>query len=86
MKNNKNHIYLTLFIKCHNNNSSAVFLDDSCFVKEILLTRFQADAVDDALALTAFQARLDHVKIRRIYAEWHLDLLKNKQIIIHRMI
>ena len=42
---------LTRLIKCHHDDSSAVFENEPCLVKEVLLSLLERDGVDDTLAL-----------------------------------
>ena len=64
--------HLSLLVKCHDDDSCAILLNGSGFLQEVLLTRFEADAVDNALALATSQSCLHHREIGRVDAQWHL--------------
>lgn len=63
---------LPFFIKGHNDDGGTIAMHSFGVSEEGLFSLLQADAVDDALALTAFQTRLDHCKIRRVDTQRHL--------------
>ncbi len=52
--------HLSLLIEGHDHNSSSIAPDCGSSLQELLLSLLQADAVDDALPLTAFEPRLNH--------------------------
>ncbi len=62
---------LALFIKSHDHRCSAIASNQARLVDEVVLAFFQADGVDDALALNAAQARLNHRPFRRVHHHRH---------------
>eukprot|EP00053_Salpingoeca_punica_P018065 m.175524 g.175524 ORF g.175524 m.175524 type:complete len:1311 (+) comp17350_c0_seq2:4566-8498(+) len=63
---------LSLLVKRHDDDGSAVAADDAGLVDELGLALLQADAVDDALALHAAETGFDNLKVGRVDAERHL--------------
>ena len=68
--------YLALFIKGHDDNSSAMALDCGSMLSEGLFTFLHGDGVDDALALAALQACLHYKELGGVNHEGHLADLR----------
>ena len=62
---------LALLVEAHHHDGSAQALHDLGLAQELLLPFLQADAVGDALALQAFQARLDHAELAAVHHHRH---------------
>ena len=65
-------IYLSFLIKGHNNYGSSMALDGGSVLPEGLLPLLHGDAVHDALALAAFEARLHNEELGGVDHEGHL--------------
>ena len=68
--------HLALFIKGHDNNSSAMAFDCGSMLPESLFTFLHGDGVDDALALAALQAGLHYEELGGVNHEGHLADLR----------
>ena len=62
---------LSFFVKGHHHHRRAVTLAQGGLVQELLFAAFEADGVDDALALQAFQSRLQHAPLGTVHHNWH---------------
>ena len=67
---------LTLLIEGHDDDGGAVATDCLRLPEEILLPFFQADGVDDPLALEAFEARLEHLPVGTVDHHWNPGYLR----------
>ena len=54
---------LTDLVEGHDHDGAAELLDDRGLCDEVLLALLQRDRVDDALALAAFEAGLNHLEV-----------------------
>ncbi len=57
---------LTFFVEAHHHHSSTIALHVASVFQELLLTLFQRDGVDDALALHTLQSCTNHLPIRGV--------------------
>ena len=64
-------IGLSLLIKGHHHDRRAIATNESGLFKEALFAFFERNGIDDALALEATQARLQHRPLRRIDHDRH---------------
>lgn len=65
--------HLSLLVEGHHHHGSSVTLYSGSSEQELLLSLFQTDTVDYALALAAFQASLNHREVRGVNAQRHLQ-------------
>ncbi len=64
-------VCLTLFIKCHDNNSGAVASADSCLFYKLGFPGFKRNRIDDGLALQALQTSFNNLPFGRIHHDRH---------------
>mmetsp|Transcript_4876 Transcript_4876/g.16886 ORF Transcript_4876/g.16886 Transcript_4876/m.16886 type:complete len:474 (+) Transcript_4876:1973-3394(+) len=76
---------LALLIERHHHNGGAVALDELPVADELVLTTLERDGVDDALALRALEARLDHVELARVDHERHLGRVRLGHKEVHKL-
>jgi len=57
---------LPLFVESHDNNGRTVFADCSRLIQELFFAFLQADRIDDALSLQAFQTGFDDTPFRTV--------------------
>src|SRR5204863_9002286 len=64
-------IRLATVIESHYDHGRSIAADEFGLVFKLLLSFFEADGVDDAFALNAFQAGFDHRPFRTVYHDRH---------------
>ena len=62
---------LSLFVKAHNYHGSTKALHVTSMIKELCLSFFQGDRVDNALALYTFQSGSDNLPVRGVNHHWY---------------
>src|SRR5437660_1266218 len=67
---------LALLVEGHDDGGGAVAADQAGLFEELRLALLEADRVDDALALHALQARLDHLPLRAV--DHHRDVVDRR--------
>ena len=63
-------VSLTLGVERHDNDGSAVSAHKLCLLDKVLLAFFEADRIDDGLALYTLQSGFDHRPFRRVNHNW----------------
>lgn len=64
--------HLPFFVKSHDHHSGSKLLNFPSLRQEVILSLLQANAVDNAFSLAAFQASFNHGEIGRVNAQGHL--------------